>query len=109
MGRKVCRTPGCPTIIDSTAYRGLCPPCARAWDQARGTRAERGYDAAFSAARAKAKALVNAGGVLCWRCGKPIQPGSTFHFGHDDDDRSIIRGPEHPTCNLSAAGRSSHR
>lgn len=45
--------------------------------------------------------------VHCWRCLTPIDP-TNWHLGHDDDDRRITRGPEHPACNLSAAGRASH-
>ena len=61
---------------------------------------------AYKAARLKAKALVDSGHAHCWRCRKPIPPGSNWHLGHDDNDRSIIRGPEHAVeCNLRAAAR----
>jgi hypothetical protein len=48
--------------------------------------------------------LVAGGEARCWRCGGAILPGSKWHTGHDDLDRSVIRGPEHPVCNLRAAG-----
>jgi hypothetical protein len=53
--------------------------------------------------------MVATGEVSCWRCLEPILPGADFHLGHDDNDRTIIRGPEHPLCNLSAAGKASHQ
>lgn len=106
MGRKVCRTPGCPTIIDSNTYRGLCPPCARARDKTRGTRAQRGYDTTYDRERRDYKHRIEAGEtILCWRCGQPVD--TDFHLGHSDD-RTHTKGPEHPTCNLKAAGKASH-
>lgn len=48
---------------------------------------------------------VAAGLVCCWRCRRPIPPGSDWHLGHDDGDRRVIRGPEHPACNLRSAAR----
>lgn len=70
-------------------------------------RKERGYGAAHVRLRAVWRRRINAGGVTCWRCGGEIPPGSSFHLGHDDDDRGVYRGPEHPWCNLGAAGRKS--
>ena len=106
MGRKVCATPGCPTIIDSNTYRGLCTDCARARDKTRGTRAERGYTAAYDRERAAWAQRSNSGEtILCWRCHKPVS--TDFHLGHSDD-RTQINGPEHPLCNLTAAGKASH-
>jgi hypothetical protein len=77
----------------------------------------RGYGAAYQRARREWAALVKAGGVACARCGKPIVDGkirtakgrvvSSWHLGHDDWNRSIIRGPEHWFCNLGGAGRKA--
>ena len=93
----------CPTLIPVGTYRGRCLPCRRAHDRDRGSRAARGYGAKHQAERAALLRRQAAGEVLhCWRCGEPV--GTDWHLGHDDD-RSVTRGPEHPECNLKAAGR----
>jgi hypothetical protein len=102
---KICATRGCPRITESTH----CPEHTRARDRARGTKAERGYDKQYLAERKVWVRMVATGEVSCWRCLEPILPGADFHLGHDDNDRTIIRGPEHPLCNLSAAGKASHQ
>lgn len=84
------------------------------------TAAERARNAEYAspAYRAQRRALkveVDAGRGFCWRCGGHIPPGAAWHLGHDDHDRSIIRGAEHPrrsrSCigNLSAAARKGAR
>ena len=106
MVTKVCAEPGCPAIGAWT--RGRCPDHERARDKARGTRQQRGYDAAHDREAAAWRAKVARGElVTCWRCGEPITDAADCHLGHDDHDRSITRGPEHALCNLSAAGRIS--
>jgi hypothetical protein len=72
------------------------------------TRQQRGYDAAYDRARAQWKVKVEAGRVSCWRCQRWINPLLPWHLGHDDHDRRIIRGPEHPGCNLAAAARKTN-
>jgi hypothetical protein len=57
----------------------------------------------YKQARAQAKAQVEAGHANCWRCHRPIPPGTDWHLGHHDSDRTILMGPEHATCNLKAA------
>jgi hypothetical protein len=79
------------------------------YEKSRGTKAERGYGKDFQSDRKVWVRMVATGEVNCWRCLGPIYPGAPFHLGHDDNDRSIIRGPEHPRCNLSAAGKSAHQ
>ena len=107
MASRVCRD--CPAIIPATAYKGRCPACARRADKARGTKTERGYGPNFVAERKAWQRRLNQGArVTCWRCGDLIDP-EHWHLGHDDTDRDVVRGPECPNCNLSAAGRSSHR
>lgn len=43
--------------------------------------------------------MVEAGGVLCWRCGALIDRRAPWDLGHDDVDRTKYRGPEHRACN----------
>ena len=96
---KVCLD--CPTIIP-TGNR--CPTCARRNDKARGTRQQRGYDATHDRLRRHYTNRMNTGETFtCWRCGDPIT--GPFDLGHDDHDRSIYRGPEHPACNRATNGR----
>jgi hypothetical protein len=68
-----------------------------------------GYDYGWPHRRLRARInrQVQAGNAVCWRCGLPIEPGSPWHLGHDDIDRSIYRGAEHAGCNLAAAGRAN--
>jgi len=87
----------------------LCTSCSRTRDRARGTTTQRGYGHEHQVTRADLAPEVDAGAVRCWRCGRLIAPGEPWHLGHDDEDRSITRGPEHEECNLSAAGKAAHR
>lgn len=64
----------------------------------------RGYGHQHRVLRAQLQLVVDAGKAKCWRCGDEVPAGSHWHLGHDDDDRTIYRGIEHPECNLSAAG-----
>ena len=102
---RVCLEPGCPDLTDT----GYCTQHRRERDKARGTKAQRGYGPTFQADRKWWAKRVALGIVRCWRpeCQKLLAP-SHWHLGHDDEDRSVIRGPECPECNLSAAGRASH-
>ncbi len=52
--------------------------------------------------------LVDQGQGRCWRCGLPINPGTSWHVGHSDD-RLTIMGAEHEACNLSAAASKGAR
>jgi hypothetical protein len=45
---------------------------------------------------------VEAGHIECWRCGYAIAPDEPWDLGHDDEDRTRYRGPEHVACNRSA-------
>jgi hypothetical protein len=66
----------------------------------RPTRQARGYDAAYDRDRAKwERHFAEGGTVLCWRCTAEgrrtvLSKDSEWDLGHDDQDRSIIRGPE---------------
>ena len=68
---------------------------------------ERGYGAAHKKLRAKTQLDVDAGIAYCWRCTKRIQPGTNWDLGHDDDDRTKYRGPEHVACNRATSTHKS--
>lgn len=103
---KVCAEPGCPTLTRTTR----CPEHTRQRDRARGTRQQRGYDAAYDRLRAEWQRRLDAGErVTCWRCaaqGRPhtVDP-TAWHFGHCDDDRRVYHGPECAAGNQATAGR----
>jgi hypothetical protein len=71
-----------------------------------GSTTARGYGWSHQKARAQMATLVNAGEAYCWRCGGWIDPTQPWDLGHDDHDRTIYRGPEHPACNRATNGRS---
>lgn len=84
------------------------------WANKRPTAADavrrREYDSpAYRATRKALGQQVAAGLGRCWRCGRTIPPGTAWHTGHDDNDRTVIRGVECVTCNLSAASRKASR
>lgn len=106
MPMRRCAGPSCPHLVpEGTRY---CPDHEAQYQAHRGTPRQRGYDTDYRKTRAAAARAIAAGNAVCWRCGQPIPPGTDWHLGHDDHDRSIIRGPEHAHCNLTAAGHASH-
>lgn len=111
MAKRVCSEPGCPNLTTPGARGGRCKDCAREADRARGTRQERGYDAQHDRLRAAWQRILNRPAPVqctspsCLTPGEPVNPHD-WHLGHDDQRQH--RGPEHPACNLSAAGRASH-
>ena len=118
MTKRVCAEPGCPELVERTAHGGRCTKHRRDRDRARGTKTGRGYGSTvhstplgiltFDQCRAAYRARQARGEVLvCTRCRQSIT--GSFDLGHDDSDRRIITGPEHPRCNRSAAGRWSPR
>ena len=70
-----------------------------------GSTNERGYGYDHVKLRNQVAPHVNAGMVDCWRCGQRIRKGEPWDLGHDDDDRTKYRGPEHQACNRATAGR----
>lgn len=107
---KACPEPGCGTPV----IKGRCDKHRRQHEQRRGSRQKRGYDTAYDREhRAYQRRMNNGERFICWRC-KAEQgiehevdprPGR-WHLGHDDVDRSIIRGPECPPGNLATARKS---
>jgi len=96
----------CGTLSD----QARCPACRgirnRERDARRGGTTARGYGAGHQQLRDQVAPRVDAGLVDCWRCGGRIESGEPWDLGHDDNDRSVYRGPEHANrCNRSAAGR----
>lgn len=75
----------------------------------RGNTTARGYGSAHQKLRAEVKKIVDRGEAYCWRCGGFIPPGAPFDLGHDDQDRSVYRGPEHTRCNRATSGRRASR
>ena len=67
-----------------------------------GSTAARGYGREHRQLRARWAPKVAAGAVDCWRCGRCIEPGEPWDLGHDDDDRTVYRGPECRRCNRAA-------
>ena len=71
----------------------------------KGSTTQRGYGSKHRALRKRLEPDVAAGRANCWRCGLPIQAGQDWDLGHDDEDRSRYRGPEHVHCNRATASR----
>ena len=68
-----------------------------------------GYGYKHQQERRKWERQVEAGGIVCWRCGYAIIPGQPWDLGHDDYDRTRYKGPEHIKCNRGAPGRRRGR
>ena len=79
----------------------------------RPTPKERGYGAEFTRERKRVAKIVNGGRGICTRCGGPILvingEAEPWDLGHDDIDRSIIRGAEHRACNRGTAAHTAAR
>lgn len=102
-GREV----NCPRIIPAGTRH--CPAHAREHERKRGSRQQRGYDAAHDRERARWKVKVARGTVRCVRCGELIRVGDDWDLGHSDD-RTSWTGPEHAgRCNRAAGGRKASR
>jgi ribosomal protein L44E len=95
---RVCADTGCHELTDTTR----CPAHTRAKDMSRGTRQQRGYDAAHDRLRARWARKVATGKVNCARCKKRISPLEAWHLDHTDD-RTGYLGPSHALCNVSHA------
>jgi hypothetical protein len=93
---RVCSVAGCPTLVSKA---GRCASCRRELEQRRGTRQQRGYDAAYDASRRRAAPGVAKGTTVCWSCLTRISPLEPWDQGHCDLDRAVIHGPQHERCN----------
>ena len=105
--KRVCAEPDCPELVT----RGRCTTHTREQDRQRGTRQQRGYDAAHDRLRRTWEPRVDLGRVQCHAhvCLMParlIIPGTPWDLGHSDD-RTTWTGPEHARCNRSAGARAS--
>lgn len=89
--------------------RGLCQQHLNRYETQRGTTTARGYGTHHQNTRAAYQPLVDAGQATCWRCTQPIHPTDQWDLGHDDNDRTIVRGPEHANCNRAAGGHNRTR
>jgi hypothetical protein len=98
--KRVCPRPNCGALINK-GERACAEHRAEA-EQARGSKQDRGYDAAHQAARKKWVRVIAQRAVPCARCGEPITLGMSWHLDHSDD-RTGHLGPSHTGCNVRAA------
>jgi hypothetical protein len=71
---------------------------------------KRGYGAHHQVLRERLRPHVEAGVVLCARCGKIIQPGTPWDLGHvDGSGHRLYQGPEHRKCNRATATHKARR
>ena len=94
---RVCLRSGCGKLIEPGTRTGRCE--RHRPRQASST--AKGYGKEHRRLRARWKRRVEAGGVVCARCGWLIAPGELWDLGHSDDDRSRYVGPEQRSCNRS--------
>ena len=75
-----------------------------------GKTSARGYGWRHQKLRERWSRVVAMGGVLCARCGEPIEPGAAWDLGHlDGSGKTLYQGPEHRRCNRGARpGRRRH-
>ena len=93
-------------------HRNLKPPKQRTTN----TNA-RGYGWKHQQERDRWKTRIATGTITCWRCiarGIPhnqalISPAEPWDLGHDDNDRTRYRGPEHRKCNRGEPSRRKTR
>ena len=91
---------------ETMAAPRVCHHCGRVTTgRCRACRAER-YGADHRAERRQWQALINRGGINCYRCKGELPPGPDWHLDHvelaDVDDHPTGRHPSHSTCNVAA-------
>lgn len=98
-----------PCIVCGALSSGTrCPTHRQAKERARQAGRDPQRYAQNQALRKVWAPRVATGEVRCRRCRKPIRVGTEWHIGHPDAECVAPVGPEHATCNTSAAGRLSH-
>jgi len=102
--KRICAKAGCPRVADGR----YCPVHNAAYEAERGSREARGYDHKHRELRKQWAPKVAQGNIPCAKCKQVITTYQRWHLGHTDD-RTAWTGPEHEHCNLSDAGRRSHR
>ena len=118
--RRLCRNyPRCPaTTVDPSGYCDACRPAAEAqsraqaarYDEARGTRSERGYDAAWYAPGGPRDRAMQATGGLCADClerGHGVQATEVHHI--DGNPRHNAPGNLRPVCKACHDARHGGR
>lgn len=95
---RVCSVPGCPELTKARR----CSTHASEYEQRRGTRQQRGYDAEHEATR---RALLpDAYGTPCPLCGEHMYPHQALHLDHTTplavDSTSKGDRIVHQVCNL---------
>lgn len=116
--RRLCRNyPRCPaTTDDPSGYCDACRPAAQAqakamsrrYDEARGTRSERGYDAAWYAPGGPRDRAMQSTGGLCADClerGRGVQATEVHHL---DGDPRHNEEPDGSTPNLRPLCEDCH-
>lgn len=98
---RVCNVAGC----GATQTTPRCPTHTRTTDKARGTRQQRGYDAAHDTERARLLPL--AYGKPCPHCTQRMWPHDKLHLDHTDDRKGYI-GIVHEACNTSRAASAGN-
>ena len=73
------------------------------------SRQQRGYTAAHDRRRKSWEPRVKAGGVVCGRCGRLIEPGTPWDLSHDQDDKRNTPVPWHRRCNRQYAASVTRR
>lgn len=106
MAGRRCSASGCPKIL--TDGSRTCPAHLRAREQARGSRRDRGYDAAHDRLRAAWQARLDAGEVIYCAdgCGTRVDPAS-WDLGHDHVNGGYL-GPMTAEHNRADGGRRAH-
>ena len=78
-------------------------PRTRSAPRVQESRQKRGYTAAHDRLRASWVRRVKAGGVVCGRCGRLIEPGAPWDMSHPSDDKRLTPAPWHRRCNRQFA------
>jgi hypothetical protein len=106
--RQPCITTAGGDTTVNTSRRRLPPRRRRTMKQTL-TAEQRGYGRNHRQVRRAMAKQVAAGGAVCHRCGRWINPAEPWHAGHRDDvpgakARGIYAGPEHALCSHTSGG-----